>query len=180
MRARYRSPASRTIRGRRRWSLSVQVPCPICRSIRSDEEGLAGAARADPCELLRIGGFRLRRHASPSPVAGWTIVDLVRHAATIDELSEAEAGELGRIVARASAAIRAVTGCERVYVLSFAEAARHVHVHLVPRHEHDPRTAGWAIADLYRGVASGEVAAADEAACLAAAAAIAAALRGGG
>lgn len=156
----------------------MQAPCPICQSIRSGSEGLGGEAGVDPCELLRIGGFRLRRHAPPSPIAGWTIVDLVRHAATIDELSETEAGELGRIVARASAAIRAVTGCERVYVLSFAEAARHVHVHLVPRHEGDPRSTGWAIADLYRGVALGEAAAADEAACLAAAAAIAAALRG--
>ena len=143
----------------------MQVPCPICRSIRSDEEGLAGAARADPCELLRIGGFRLRRHASPSPVAGWTIVDLVRHAATLDELSEQEASELGRLVARTVGAIRAATGCDRVYVLSFAEAARHVHVHLAPRHEAGPRTGAWAIADLYRAVAAGEIPAADEAAC---------------
>ena len=147
--------------------------CPICRSI------LAGDAGSEPDELLRTVGFRLRRHAPPVPIAGWTIIDLLRHAATLDELSEGEAAELGRLVADATRAIRAVTGCERVYMLAFAEAARHVHVHLVPRHEHDPRTAGWAIADLYRGVASGEVAAADEAACLAAAAAIAAALGGG-
>lgn len=143
--------------------------CPICASLES---------ASDPAEILRVGAFRLRRHPSPSPLAGWTIVDLARHAATIDELSEHEASELGRLVARSVAAIRAATGCERVYVLAFAEAARHVHVHLAPRHEGDSRTAGWAIADLYRAVAAGEVAAADEPACEAAATAIGAALRG--
>ena len=138
-------------------------PCPSCTSLD---------AKRDPAEILRSGGFRIRRHPSPSPIAGWTIVDLVRHAATLDELSGDEAAELGRLVSAVVGAIRAATGCDRVYVLSFAEAARHVHVHLAPRHEADPRTAGWAIADLYRAVAAGEVAAADEAACVAASRAI--------
>lgn len=138
-------------------------PCPICTSLDAER---------DPAEILRRGGFRIRRHPSPSPIAGWTIVDLVRHAATLDELSGDEAAELGRLVSAVVGAIRAATGCDRVYVLSFAEAARHVHVHLAPRHEADPRTAGWAIADLYRAVAAGEVAAADEAACVAASRAI--------
>lgn len=137
--------------------------CPICRSLDGE---------ADSTEILRGGGFRVRRHPAPSPIAGWTIVDLVRHAATIDDLSEQEAGELGRMVARGVGAIRSATGCDRVYVLAFAEAARHVHVHLAPRHAGDPRTAGWAIADLYRSVAAGKVAPADEAACEAAARAI--------
>lgn len=130
--------------------------CPICTSLDAGD---------DPAEILRSGGFRIRRHPSPSPIAGWTIIDLVRHVATLDELSPDEAGELGRLVARAVGAIRSATGCDRVYVLSFAEVARHVHVHLAPRHETDPRTAGWAIADLYRAVAAGEIAAADQAAC---------------
>ena len=130
--------------------------CPICTSLDAGN---------DQGEILRLREFRIRRHPSPSPIAGWTIVDIVRHAATLDELSGDEAAELGRLVARTVGAIRAATGCDRVYVLSFAEAARHVHVHLAPRHEADPRTAGWAIADLYRAVAAGEIPAADEAAC---------------
>ncbi len=142
--------------------------CPICTSLEAER---------DPAEMLRSGGFRIRRHPAPSPIAGWTIVDLVRHAATLDELSPEEAGALGVLVAQAAAAIRAATSCERVYVLAFAEAARHVHVHLVPRHEGDPRTAGWAIADLYRAVAAGEIEAAEEHACEAAARAIVESLR---
>jgi diadenosine tetraphosphate (Ap4A) HIT family hydrolase len=173
MRARYRSRRRGRTAAPEAGASLVPEPCPICHSI------LAGEAGRDPVDFRRTAGFRLRRHAAPSPIAGWTIIDLLRHAATLDELSEAEAAELGRLVAHTTAAIRAATGCERVYLLSFAEAARLVHVHLVPRHEHDPRTAGWAIADLYRGVASGEVVAADEAACEATAAAIAAAMRGG-
>jgi len=40
-------------------------------------------------------------------------------------------------------------------MLLFAEAHRQVHVHLVPRHERDDATKAWALADLYRAVATG-------------------------
>ena len=62
---------------------------------------------------------------------------------------------MGEHVQRVSAAIRAVTGCQRVYLLAFAEAHRQVHLHLVPRHEVEDATKAWALADLYRAVASG-------------------------
>ena len=62
---------------------------------------------------------------------------------------------MGAHIRRVSAAIRAVTGCERVYLLAFAEAHRQVHVHLVPRHETDDSSKAWALADLYRAVAAG-------------------------
>ena len=56
--------------------------CPICTSLDAGN---------DQGEILRLREFRIRRHPSPSPIAGWTIVDLVRHAATLDELSGDEA-----------------------------------------------------------------------------------------
>ena len=126
--------------------------CPICALERGAAEALGGAR-----------GWSLRHHPAPAPLAGWVIVDLRRHAATMDELTAEEAAELGPLLVRTCAAIREATGCERVYVLSFAEAARHVHLHLVPRHAGDAATEGWAIADHYRAVASGNAAPALEA-----------------
>ena len=62
---------------------------------------------------------------------------------------------MGEHIRAVSAAMRAVTGCARVYMLLFAESHRQVHVHLVPRHEADDATKAWALADLYRAVAAG-------------------------
>ncbi|MCE9619055.1 MAG: diadenosine tetraphosphate hydrolase [Planctomycetes bacterium] len=102
--------------------------------------------------------WRLRPHPAPSPVAGWCVIDLVRPAASLDLLTARESQELGLILASVSAAVRVATRCERAYVTCFAEAHRQVHLHVAPRHESDPRTQGWTIADLYRKVQSGETA----------------------
>jgi len=108
-------------------------------------------------EPLRLGdGWLLRPHAVPAPVAGWCTLELERAAATLDALTPDEAACMGRLVRRVSAAIRAVTACDRVYLLAFAEVHRQVHLHLVPRHDGDPRTDGWAVADHYRAVTQGE------------------------
>ena len=120
-------------------------PCPICTEI----------AGGPGDEIASSPRWRLRLHASPSPLAGWAILDLRRHAATLDLLEPEEAAELGPWVVRATAAIRGATGCTRVYLLGFAEAVPHVHLHLAPRHGDDPETASWQVADLYRAVAAG-------------------------
>jgi diadenosine tetraphosphate (Ap4A) HIT family hydrolase len=57
------------------------------------------------------------------------------HIASIDELTEEEAGESGLLLRRTSAALKVVTGCVKTYVLQFAEHPEHphVHFHVVPR-----------------------------------------------
>lgn len=140
--------------------MTTDATCPIC---------TISAAASMP-----LGGrWRLRRHPDPSPVAGWAILDLARHVATLDELTGEESEELGRLLVEVSAAVREATGCARVYLLSFAEAARHVHLHLVPRHEREEETRGWSVADHYRAVAAGTRSPADPARCAAAFAEIA-------
>jgi len=109
--------------------------------------------------------WALRAHPDPVPIAGWTIIDLKRHAESWSSLHDDESRELGVLLRNACAAIQAATGCARVYVLSFAEVVRHVHLHLVPRHDDEPESTGWSVADLYRAVAAGERAPADQAAC---------------
>ena len=105
------------------------------------------------------GGWFLKPHAAPCPVAGWCILELARPAATLDALHPEEARWMGSHAASVARAIRRVTGCERVYLLSFAEVHRQVHLHLVPRHCEDPATTGWAVADHYREVQRGASAA---------------------
>lgn len=107
----------------------------------------------------------LRPHPDPSPIAGWHIVDLARHAESWEALTVEESSALGPLLARATRAIREVTGCTRVYVLSFCEAVPHLHLHLAPRHSSNPRGASWSIADLYRDVQGGRAAPADPALC---------------
>ena len=65
-----------------------------------------------------------------------------------------EALQWGAIVQRASQLVKEVSSCERVYAIAFGEGARHLHLHLIPRHPWDARTAAWSVADLYRRVAS--------------------------
>jgi diadenosine tetraphosphate (Ap4A) HIT family hydrolase len=63
-----------------------------------------------------------------------------RHIEAIDELTDNEAIELGRLVRRVSIALREVTGCIKTYVVQFAEHEDHphVHFHIVPRMKNQP------------------------------------------
>lgn len=55
----------------------------------------------------------------------------------------------------ASRAVRTATACDRVYAIAFGQGAPHLHVHLIPRHDADPSTRAWAVADWYRAVEAG-------------------------
>ena len=74
-------------------------------------------------------------HCYGTALPGWLVLIAHRHKASIDELTEGEAGELGQLLRRTSAALKEVTGCAKTYVLQFAEHPDHphVHFHVVPR-----------------------------------------------
>jgi len=74
-------------------------------------------------------------HCYGTALPGWLVLIVHRHKASIDELTEGEAGELGQLLRRTSAALKEVTGCAKTYVLQFAEHPDHphVHFHVVPR-----------------------------------------------
>ena len=50
-------------------------------------------------------------------------------------MTDDEAAELGVLIRRVSVALKEITGCVKTYVVQFAEAAEHphVHFHVVPR-----------------------------------------------
>lgn len=86
---------------------------------------------------LRIASTRAwtLAHAFDANLEGWLVLLPHRHVTALDELRAEEAAEIGSLLRDATAALRAVTRCEKTYVLLLAEAPgfSHVHFHVVPR-----------------------------------------------
>jgi len=63
-----------------------------------------------------------------------------RHVTSFTELTPEAADELGGLVHRLGAALEAVTGCVKTYLMQFSEAEgfSHLHLHLVPRSPDHP------------------------------------------
>ena len=102
-----------------------------CLSCRNNDqiEALPPRERVAADEYWRVS------HAFNSALPGWLIVVPRRHVKAIADLTDAEAAALGPWQVRLSRALHAVTGCQKTYLVQFAEQAgfEHVHFHLVPR-----------------------------------------------
>lgn len=74
-------------------------------------------------------------HAYNASWLGWLVLVARRHIAAIDEMTEAEAMELGILLRQVSQALKRQTGCAKTYAAQFAEAPTHphVHFHVMPR-----------------------------------------------
>ena len=74
-------------------------------------------------------------HSYETSLPGWLVLVLRRHIAALDELTEGEAAELGALLRKTSKALKEVMGCEKTYIIQFAEhpGHPHVHFHIVPR-----------------------------------------------
>ena len=81
-------------------------------------------------------------HSYNTSLPGWLVLVARRHLAAIDEMSAAEAAELGGLLQQVSASLKQVTGCQKTYVMQFAEHPQHphVHFHVVPRLNEQPET----------------------------------------
>jgi diadenosine tetraphosphate (Ap4A) HIT family hydrolase len=79
-------------------------------------------------------------HSYNTALPGWIVLVARRHLTAIDELTEAEAIELGSLIRRVSVGLKEITGCLKTYVIQFAEAAEHphVHFHIIPRMKDQP------------------------------------------
>jgi len=133
-----------------------QLACGIC-ALHGDAAALARD------RIWQDATWLLRHHPAPAPLAGWLLLDSRRHLGGPADFEAAEAAAFGPVLQRASALVRSLTGCQRVYAIAFGEGARHLHLHLIPRHADDPASEAWKAADLYRAVAAGQRPAADPA-----------------
>jgi diadenosine tetraphosphate (Ap4A) HIT family hydrolase len=114
----------------------------------SEAEGSCMACRANRGELHPPGGviyddglWRLEHMLMPAVLPGWLILKTLRHVESLSKLTMAEAAALGPLLHRATRALELATGADRIYSALFAEAVRHVHFHLIPRHDGVPESA---------------------------------------
>ena len=74
-------------------------------------------------------------HAFGTSIEGWTVLVVRRHITSVSALTDEEAIDLGQLARDVSGAIEAAVGCDKTYIVQFAEHRDHphVHVHIIPR-----------------------------------------------
>ena len=122
--------------------------CAVCKIHRSPRD-------RDDWEIMRNELWVLRHHPDPSPLAGWLLLDSLRHIGGPVDFDKDEAVSWGSMVQRVSSLIKKLTHCDRIYTIAFGEGARHLHLHLIPRFGDNSNTKAWALADHYRNVSAG-------------------------
>ncbi len=102
----------------------------------------------------------LVRHLMPGRgVPGWMMVQSQRHVPGIAYFNDEEAGNFGPAFRHFEKVLEHVTGAVRIYTAAMNESFPHFHCHIVPRYEKMPKdAAAWAVFDLFRASAEGEVA----------------------
>ena len=104
--------------------------CLSCKLIRQRDSGAAppwdSIYRSDCWDLV---------HAYNTSLLGWMVLIVRRHIEALDEMTPSEATELGALLRQVSQALKQQPGCQKTYVMQFAESADHphVHFHIVPR-----------------------------------------------
>ena len=97
-------------------------------------------------------------HSYDTALPGWLVLVVRRHIIAVDDLTDAEAIELGQLIRRTSIALKEVTGCLKTYVIQFAERADHphVHFHIIPRMADQPQERNSTLVFGYLGVPAEE------------------------
>jgi diadenosine tetraphosphate (Ap4A) HIT family hydrolase len=106
----------------------------VCQSCELSEKRDAGDTPLWD-NILRTPNWDLV-HSYNSSIEGWLVLVTRRHVEAVADLTDEEAEELGPLIKRVSQALHAATGCVKTYVVQFAEAPlhNHVHVHVVARY----------------------------------------------
>lgn len=114
-----------------RWRETVVVQeCLTCKLILRRDQG-----EAPRWDRIRRTSHWDVVHAFGTAVEGWVVLVARRHITAVADMTDEEAAELGPLMRDVSRAISEVVGCEKTYVVQFAEHADHprIHVHLIPR-----------------------------------------------
>jgi histidine triad (HIT) family protein len=112
--------------------------CPICAK-HLDLSAVPGGALMEDEHAVVV-------HA-PSDYLGYLMVEPRRHVAELGDLTPDEAASMGRLAARASAALRDQGGAEHVYAAVIGHGVDHLHLHLIPRYPNSPREYWWTRVD---------------------------------
>jgi diadenosine tetraphosphate (Ap4A) HIT family hydrolase len=106
--------------------------CYVCVRNRADDRR--------PWEQIHVDDQWRLTLAFDTSLPGWLVLVPGRHVEGLHDLDPEEALGMGRLLRTASAALVEATGCERTYVMLFAEkdGFSHLHLHIVPRHQDLP------------------------------------------
>lgn len=93
------------------------------------------AGEAPPWDSIYRSEYWDVAHAYNTSYLGWLVLVARRHIESLDELTPAEAADLGALLRELSLALKKHTGCLKTYIMQFAESDEHphVHFHIVPR-----------------------------------------------
>lgn len=106
------------------------APCKSCQLMLRRDEGAA-----PPWDSIYRGQYWDLAHAYNTSLLGWLVLIARRHIEALHELTPAEAAELGALLRDVSLALKQSAGCQKTYIMQFAESEEHphVHFHMVPR-----------------------------------------------
>jgi histidine triad (HIT) family protein len=113
----------------------THTACFICD--KHAEGGTAEGGVLYEDDLVYVG--HLHTMGSPTVYRGYLMVETKRHVAGLGELSDDEAAAVGRLVNRASRALRNGAGADHVFAYVYGTGIPHLHVHLAPRYPETPR-----------------------------------------
>jgi histidine triad (HIT) family protein len=122
--------------------------CLVCREVAGEVELPGGPLYEDDLVVVTHMPPLPDR---PSPYLGHLQVVPRRHVPGLDGLTDAEAAALGLAVARASRALRAREGVERIYSAVIGHGVDHLHVHVFPRYAGTPPDVPWFAVDDWEG-----------------------------
>jgi histidine triad (HIT) family protein len=131
---------------------SYDAKCGICRTNAGDAAIDGGIVFENDLWLVR--------HLMPGRgLPGWMIVQSQRHVPGIAYFDDAEAANFGPAFRHFEKVLEEVSGALRIYTAAMNESFPHFHCHLIPRYKKMPKdAASWAVFDLFRASAEGEVA----------------------
>ncbi|MFD9869689.1 HIT family protein [Streptomyces niveus] len=120
--------------------------CFVCRKHRDSALMPGGPVHED--ELVVVSHLSPRAPGQSDEVyLGHLLVEPRRHAAGLADLTDEEAGHVGRWSSAAARALRDVAGAEHVYAAVIGDQVPHLHVHLLPRYPGTPRHYWWTRVD---------------------------------
>jgi histidine triad (HIT) family protein len=121
--------------------------CFICAKHRDLERVPGGAIFADEHALVTHLALETPTGTADSVYLGYLFVEPRRHVAGLGDLTLEEAASVGRLVARAGAALQRGAGAEHVYAAVIGHGIEHLHVHVLPRYPGTPREYWWVRVD---------------------------------
>jgi histidine triad (HIT) family protein len=132
--------------------------CFVCDKHREMSTVPGGELIADDDVVVSHLPLITPQGTSDSVYLGHLVLEPRRHLRELGELSPDEAASLGRLSARASAALTASEGAEHVYAAVIGHGVEHLHLHLLPRYPGTPREYWWVRVDEWPGAPRGGVA----------------------